>query len=128
MRRCGAQCNSLAARRSTLRRFHVDCRTATRRARRCGRSGVARSLQNSALEGSCMSLKEYKPGTSFPGRVGRTIGESEPAWPAPQRAKAGAPNVLFVVIDDTGFGQFGCYGSPIHTPTLDKLRANGLLY
>jgi arylsulfatase A-like enzyme len=75
-----------------------------------------------------MALKEYKAGTTFPGRMGRTIGESEPAWPAPLRAKAGAPNVLFIVIDDTGFGQLGCYGSPINTPNINKLAANGLLY
>ena len=74
-----------------------------------------------------MALKEYKPGTTFPGRMGRTIGESEPAWPAPLRARKGAPNVLFIVLDDTGFGQLGCYGSPIHTPNLDKLAKNGLL-
>jgi arylsulfatase len=43
-----------------------------------------------------MALKEYKPGTTFPGRMGRTIGESSPAWPAPLRAKEGAPNVLFI--------------------------------
>ena len=42
-----------------------------------------------------MALKEYKPGTTFTGRVERTVGESEPAWPAPLRAKEGAPNVLF---------------------------------
>jgi hypothetical protein len=29
------------------------------------------------------------------------------------RAKPGAPNVLFIVLDDTGFGHLGCYGSPI---------------
>jgi arylsulfatase len=75
-----------------------------------------------------MPLKEYVPGTTFPGRMGRTIGESEPAWPAPERAKDGAPNVLFIVLDDTGFGQLGCYGSPIHTPNLDKLAKHGLLY
>lgn len=75
-----------------------------------------------------MALKEYRTGTSFPGRMGRTIGESEPAWPAPIRAKAGAPNVLFIVLDDTGFGQLGCYGSPINTPNLDKLAADGLRY
>jgi arylsulfatase A-like enzyme len=75
-----------------------------------------------------MALKEYKAGTTFPGRMGRTIGESEPAWPAPLRAQAGAPNVLFIVIDDTGFGQLGCYGSPINTPNINKLAANGLLY
>jgi arylsulfatase len=55
-------------------------------------------------------LNEYPPGTAFPGRMGRTIGESSPAWPAPVRAKPGAPNVLFIVIDDTGYGQLGCYG------------------
>jgi hypothetical protein len=34
-----------------------------------------------------MALKEYKPGTTFTGRVERAVGESEPAWPAPLRAK-----------------------------------------
>lgn len=75
-----------------------------------------------------MPLKEYRPGTAFPGRMGRTIGESDPAWPAPLRARKGAPNVLFIVIDDTGFGQLGCYGSPINTPNIDKLAKNGLLF
>jgi arylsulfatase len=51
-----------------------------------------------------MALKEYKPGTTFPGRMGRTIGESDPAWPAPLRATTGGPNVLFIVLDDTGLG------------------------
>jgi arylsulfatase A-like enzyme len=75
-----------------------------------------------------MSLKEYKPGTAFSGVIGRTSDISQPAWPQPLRAKEGAPNVLFIVLDDTGFGQIGCYGSPIETPNLDKLAANGLRY
>ena len=75
-----------------------------------------------------MALKEYKPGTDFPGRMGRTIAESTAAWPEPVRARPGAPNVLFIVLDDTGFGQLGCYGSPINTPNLDRLAKNGLLY
>ena len=58
-----------------------------------------------------MALKEYKPGTAFSGVIGRTFDVSEPAWPEPLRAKEGAPNVLFIVQDDTGFGQMGCYGS-----------------
>jgi len=28
-----------------------------------------------------------------------------------------------IVLDDTGFGQLGCYGSPIATPNLDALAA-----
>ena len=75
-----------------------------------------------------MALTEYEPGTAFPGVIGRTAEESTPAWPRPLRAAAGTPNVLFVVLDDVGFGQLGCYGSPISTPNFDRLAAGGLLY
>jgi arylsulfatase A-like enzyme len=75
-----------------------------------------------------MALKEYEPGTAFPGVIGRTTDESSPAWPRPLRADAGSANVMFIVLDDTGFGQLGCYGSPIATPNLDALAAGGLLY
>ncbi|AKF79883.1 arylsulfatase [Myxococcus fulvus 124B02] len=75
-----------------------------------------------------MSLKEYKPGSAFPGTIGRTREQSSPAWPRPVRSKEGAPNVLFIVLDDTGFGHLGCYGSPIQTPNLDRLAKGGLRY
>jgi Sulfatase len=75
-----------------------------------------------------MPLEEYEPGRAFPEAIGRTKDESSPAWPRPLRAAAGAPNVLFIVLDDTGFGQLGCYGSPIATPNFDALAAGGLLY
>jgi arylsulfatase len=77
---------------------------------------------------SANGLTEYQPGQSFPGVIGRTFDESKPAWPAPKRAKDGAPNVLFIVLDDTGFGHLGCYGSPINTPNIDALAKDGLLY
>ena len=57
-----------------------------------------------------MALKEYKPGTAFSGVIGRKFDVSQPAWPQPLRAKEGAPNVLFIVLDDVGFGQIGCFG------------------
>ena len=75
-----------------------------------------------------MALVEYPPGTPFPGVIGRTTDESSPAWPMPVKPKEGAPNVLFVVMDDTGFGNLGCYGSPIETPNFDRIAANGLRY
>jgi len=75
-----------------------------------------------------MAIKEYEPGTAFPGVMGRTVGESSPAWPRPLRAKPGSPNVLYIVLDDTGFGHLGCYGSPIRTPNLDRLAAGGLRF
>src|SRR5262245_21421654 len=54
-------------------------------------------------------LVEYKPESTFPRVIGRMVGESSPAWPALLRAIEGAPNVLFIVLDDTGFGQLGWY-------------------
>ena len=75
-----------------------------------------------------MALKEYKPGTAFNGVIGRTFDVSQPAWPQPLRAKDGAPNVLFIVLDDVGFGQIGCFGGPCETPNLDALAKNGLRY
>lgn len=73
-------------------------------------------------------LVEYEEGSAFPGVVARTVDESSPAWPAPLRAKPGAQNVLFIVLDDTGFGHLGCYGGLAHTPNIDRLAAGGLLY
>ena len=75
-----------------------------------------------------MPIVEYESGKAFPGVIGRTADESSPAWPAPVRAREGAPNVLFIVLDDTGFGNLGCYGSPIETPNFDAIAANGLRY
>src|SRR6185312_2255890 len=75
-----------------------------------------------------MAITEYPTGAAFPGVIGRTTDESIPAWPQPVRAKPGSPNVLFIVLDDVGFGQLGCYGSPIATPNFDALAANGLRY
>jgi arylsulfatase len=75
-----------------------------------------------------MPLVEYRPGTAFPGVIGRTFDQSSQAWPEPLRAEEGSPNVLFIILDDTGFGQLGCYGSPISTPNIDGIAAAGLLY
>ena len=68
-----------------------------------------------------MPIVEYPAGATFPGVIGRTADESSPAWPAPTRPAKGAPNVLFVVLDDTGFGNLGCFGSPIATPNFDRI-------
>ncbi len=54
-----------------------------------------------------MPLKKYKPGSAINGVIGRTFDQSSPAWPEPLRAREGAPNVLFIILDDTGFDQLG---------------------
>lgn len=61
-------------------------------------------------------------------KIGRTLAESSPYWPPQPRAPKGSPNILVVLFDDVGFSDFGCYGSPIRTPTIDALAAEGLRY
>jgi arylsulfatase A-like enzyme len=63
----------------------------------------------------------------FGGHIGRTYRESTPWWPDPP-AGLGGPNVVLVVLDDTGFAHFGCYGSELATPTIDRLADGGLRY
>ena len=75
--------------------------------------------------GSLMSAHTHLP---FQGNIGRTVQESTPWWPPTAPSPAGAPNLLIVLFDDVGFADFGCYGSPIRTPTIDQRAANGLRY
>src|SRR5262245_43416898 len=61
----------------------------------------------------------------FKGEIGRTIRESKADWPQPIRAAKGAPNVVYIVVDDVGFGHLSCYGGGVKTPNIDKLAKNG---
>lgn len=38
------------------------------------------------------------------------------------------PNVIYILSDDMGFSDIGCYGSEIPTPNLDSLAENGLRF
>jgi arylsulfatase A-like enzyme len=65
---------------------------------------------------------------TFGGKIDKTVAGSKPWWPPTPKSPAGAPNILVVLFDDVGFSDFGCYGSPIKTPTIDKLAFEGLRY
>ncbi|MYF42458.1 MAG: arylsulfatase [Acidimicrobiaceae bacterium] len=68
------------------------------------------------------------PIPTFEGRIGRTRAESEPCFSEPPHAGEDSPNVVIILLDDTGFAQFGCYGSDIDTPNVDRLAANGVQF
>jgi arylsulfatase len=70
-----------------------------------------------------------RPDFHFPGKVGKTYKESDPPqFPKPVAAPEGAPNVVLILLDDTGFGQYATFGGGVPSPTLDKLAAAGLRY
>ena len=64
----------------------------------------------------------------FPGTIGRTLADSEPFFEQEVHPGDDAPNVVMVLLDDTGFAQFGCFGSDIDTPHVDALAAGGLQF
>ncbi|TPE50131.1 sulfatase-like hydrolase/transferase [Amaricoccus solimangrovi] len=47
---------------------------------------------------------------------------------APIKAPEGAPNVLLVLLDDVGFGQFDVTGGGVPSPAMDELAREGELY
>ncbi len=59
--------------------------------------------------------------------IALTAAESR-SEPNPAPFRAGAPNVLMVLLDDLGFAQLGCFGSDIETPTFDRLAARGVRF
>ncbi|GAA0731275.1 arylsulfatase [Dactylosporangium roseum] len=63
-------------------------------------------------------------------RIGRTPAESRERWPelGGRSRAAGAPNVVVILLDDVGFAQYGCFGSTIQTPAIDRLAREGLRY
>lgn len=69
----------------------------------------------------------HPSGEPFEGVIGRTVYESSPWW-RPTNVPSHAPNVVLIVLDDSGFAHFGCYGSSISTPNIDRLAAGGLRY
>jgi hypothetical protein len=69
-------------------------------------------------------------GKRFAGVVNVDIRDSVPDWePFLQpRAPEGAPNVLWIVWDDVGFGAMDVFGGPIETPNMQRIAEMGLKY
>jgi arylsulfatase len=65
----------------------------------------------------------------FVGTVGRTVADTVYKYEElPKKHREDAPNIIYIVLDDLGFAQLGCYGSSIHTPNIDRLAQQGLRY
>ncbi|TCM38542.1 arylsulfatase [Kribbella sp. VKM Ac-2568] len=66
----------------------------------------------------------------FRGKVNVDIRDSEPDWTPfePPKAPEGAPNVVYIVLDDVGFSAMGSYGGPIETPNIDAIASRGVRF
>ena len=66
----------------------------------------------------------------FKGTINVDIRDSEPDWAPfePPKAPDGAPNVVYIVLDDVGFSAMSCYGGPIETPNIDRIAGGGVRF
>ena len=56
--------------------------------------------------------------------LGAVLAEEKPERPKPER-----PNIVFLLVDDLGWADLGCYGSTFHeTPNIDKLAESGVRF
>ena len=43
-------------------------------------------------------------------------------------ADVSRPNIIFILVDDMGYSDIGCYGGEVKTPNMDRLAENGLRF
>ncbi|MFB9307682.1 arylsulfatase [Agromyces hippuratus] len=70
------------------------------------------------------------PDLAYTGTVTYDATDPDTHYPPIERLlpPEGAPNVLVVLIDDTGFGASSAFGGPVHTPNFERVAAQGLKY
>jgi arylsulfatase A-like enzyme len=68
------------------------------------------------------------PPQKFGGKIEREATKSTPYWPSRIVPPKGAPNVLLIITDDSGFGVPSTFGGVIPTPALDRIAHDGLRY
>lgn len=71
---------------------------------------------------------QHSPVQPFKGKLGATVETTQQSWPEQPKAPAGAPNIVWILLDDVGFGAVSVFGGLIRTPVLDSLADNGLRY
>lgn len=68
------------------------------------------------------------PPLPFGGQIDKSAEKSKPWWPPKVVPPKGAPNVLLIMTDDSGYGVPSTFGGVIPTPALDRVAKNGLRY
>ena len=66
--------------------------------------------------------------TEFNGKIELDIRDSEPDWGpyAAPTAPKGAPNILYLVWDDTGIATWDCFGGLVEMPTMSRIAERGV--
>ena len=68
------------------------------------------------------------PDPKFGGVIKDDALKSKPWWAPRVVPPKGAPNILLIMTDDSGFGVPSTFGGVIPTPTMDRIAKAGLRY
>ena len=72
---------------------------------------------------------QHSPQQPFKGVIGKTLEASVPyKIEYNKQASPDAPNVVWILIDDAGFGATSAFGGLVETPNIEKLADNGLRF
>lgn len=72
---------------------------------------------------------QHSPQQSWKGTAETTLKESTPYHINYNRkAQAGAPNVVWILIDDAGFGATSAFGGLVETPNIEKIANRGIRF
>jgi len=71
---------------------------------------------------------QHDPEPVYKGKIGKTLDQTTEWYPEKKQAPKGAPNVIWLLLDDVGFGASSTFGGLISTPTFDSLASQGLRY
>ncbi|MCV9937352.1 arylsulfatase [Boseaceae bacterium BT-24-1] len=96
---------------------------------RCSVAALGMALAQGTPTGTARA-QESLPFPPAPGpKAERTMQLSTYVRPKPsQRLPANAPNILIIMLDDTGPALPSTYGGPINTPTLSRVAGTGISY
>lgn len=92
--------------------------------------GGRRMIKNSLLFASIMVLvactETSEVAIETASDVTSEAAQSTTEMSAPQALESKQPNILFILVDDMGFGDIGYNGSEIATPNLDQMALDGM--
>jgi arylsulfatase A-like enzyme len=97
-------------------------------------SCLATEIQTTGLPGSASATTTISghhlppPDPKFGGVIKEKASDSKPWWAPRVVPPKGAPNVLLIMTDDSGFGAPSTFGGVVPTPALDRIAQDGLRY
>lgn len=90
------------------------------------RREVARAADSTDIQRGTLPI----PDLEYTGTVTYDASDPDTSYPPIRRLLPpdGSPNVLVILVDDTGFGASSSFGGPVETPNFERIAAQGLKY